>query len=517
MRMLGDFRARTLEGWLFQLAGLAALVWFLLRVIQKPSRAFYPCQRAAFPLASAFVVSLVSGLTASALAIRRVWGVSAFLVVAGAGLILNHHLIVTAQTAAQTVPGQPGSWTPSDPANSPIGDAKGIFPGRVTWIRDIRATPWDGQTGKWWDDNNINQDVLRGMLVKSLRALTGARNDAAAWDKLFRSYNKAQGRGNKGYAPGQLIAVKINLNNSKAVEDVDNDKDAPPPMIRALIEQLVNAARVPQKQIVIYDASRVIPNRVYDPLHKEFPEVRFMDRTGANGREAPQWVADAITYTSPDVKLGNALPRDVVDATYLINLALLKGHEISGVTLCAKNHFGTIQYPSRGHADVANESAHPIGSYSAFVDLMGSPNLGGKTMLYILDGLYGTYTNVGQVTEKDRWTNLFHNEWSASLFLSQDPVAIDSVGLDFLRAEWGFDLGFSGAKAFPKGSIVNSDDYMIEAARGSNAALGAYKPNGKEIGSLGVHEHWNSVEGKKYSRNLSSKGKGIELFTVAPE
>jgi hypothetical protein len=148
------------------------------------------------------------------------------------------------------------------------------------------------------------------------------------------------------------------------------------------------------------------------------------------------------------------------------------------------------------------------------VDLMGSPNLGGKTMLYILDGLYGTYTNVGRVTENDRWKNLFNNEWSASLFLSQDPVAIDSVGLDFLRAEWGFDLGFSGAKAFPKGSIVNSDNYMIEAARGTNAVLGAYKPNGKEIGSLGVHEHWNNAQDKKYSRNLKSKKNGIELFTV---
>ncbi len=167
--------------------------------------------------------------------------------------------------------------------------------------------------------------------------------------------------------------------------------------------------------------------------------------------------------------------------------------------------------------EAANEYAHPMGSYNALVDLMGSPNLGGKTILYILDGLYGTYTNVGRVTENDRWKNLFNNEWSSSLFLSQDPVAIDSVGLDFLRAEWGFDLGFSGNRAYPKGAIVNSDDYMHEAARGTNEALGAYNPNGKEIGSLGVHEHWNNAKDKKYSRNLSSKGKGIELFTVTPK
>jgi hypothetical protein len=36
--------------------GLISLTWFLIRVIPKPSRAAYPCQRAAFPAASTFVI-----------------------------------------------------------------------------------------------------------------------------------------------------------------------------------------------------------------------------------------------------------------------------------------------------------------------------------------------------------------------------------------------------------------------------------------------------------------------------
>ena len=40
-------------------AGLVSLIWFLVRVIPKPSRASYPCQRAAAPLASGFVIWLV--------------------------------------------------------------------------------------------------------------------------------------------------------------------------------------------------------------------------------------------------------------------------------------------------------------------------------------------------------------------------------------------------------------------------------------------------------------------------
>ncbi len=46
----------------FPVTGLIALIWFLIRVIPKPSRATYPCQRAAFPIASSFVIWLTGVL-----------------------------------------------------------------------------------------------------------------------------------------------------------------------------------------------------------------------------------------------------------------------------------------------------------------------------------------------------------------------------------------------------------------------------------------------------------------------
>ena len=56
--------------WILPLAGLASLIWFLIRVIPKPSRALYPCQRVAFPMASGFIAWLV-GLGASAAIFRK--------------------------------------------------------------------------------------------------------------------------------------------------------------------------------------------------------------------------------------------------------------------------------------------------------------------------------------------------------------------------------------------------------------------------------------------------------------
>src|SRR4030043_31432 len=50
---------------IFYIMGLASLIWFLVRVIPKPSRANYPCMKAAAPVASTFVAYLlgITGMT----------------------------------------------------------------------------------------------------------------------------------------------------------------------------------------------------------------------------------------------------------------------------------------------------------------------------------------------------------------------------------------------------------------------------------------------------------------------
>ena len=56
--------------WLFPVVGFVSLIWFLVRVLPKPSRATYPCQRVAGPLAGGFAV-WVTGLLFSTLAYRK--------------------------------------------------------------------------------------------------------------------------------------------------------------------------------------------------------------------------------------------------------------------------------------------------------------------------------------------------------------------------------------------------------------------------------------------------------------
>lgn len=526
-----EARHHLWRGWArlaYPLMSAAALAWFLLRVIPKPSRAAYPCQRAAFPLASSFVLWLIGIQTGfiTSLGLKKTWRawLRLLLVVALGGLVwAAAEVIKSIPAAPMGSPVAAAGWVSSVPPNTPKGVARGIFPGRVTWIRDTNATPWNGSAGNWWQSGNINQPALDRMVSTSLRALTGTNTDEAAWNLIFHYYNRTHGRGDVGYQTNEAIAVKINLNNCYGgYTDADNNIDASPQAVLSLLSQLVIHAGVPQNMITIYDAtptsSRCIPNRIYTPDHAAFPSVNWVDGQGLNGRLPANWVAGAISYSVPSLaKCGANLPACAVNATYLIDFALLKGHQIAGVTLCGKNHFGSIQSPGSDHNNYVNQWKHPMGSYAAWVDMMGCPNLGAKTILNIIDGLYGDRTNVGDVT-KDRcgWTNLFCGQWSASYFMSLDPVAVDSVGVDFLTSEFGNTLGYSQASdGFAMGSVTNCDNYLQEAALANNPPSGTpYTPNGVAVGSLGVFEHWNNSINKQYSRNLSTNGIGIELVTL---
>ena len=54
----------------FIILGIGSTVWFLIRVIPKPSRAGYPCMKAAAPIMSGFVIYLL-GLGGSVLLFKR--------------------------------------------------------------------------------------------------------------------------------------------------------------------------------------------------------------------------------------------------------------------------------------------------------------------------------------------------------------------------------------------------------------------------------------------------------------
>ena len=55
---------------IFIITGISSTIWFLIRVIPKPSRASYPCMQVAAPVMSGFIVYLLS-LTGITIALRK--------------------------------------------------------------------------------------------------------------------------------------------------------------------------------------------------------------------------------------------------------------------------------------------------------------------------------------------------------------------------------------------------------------------------------------------------------------
>ncbi len=543
--------------WLLPITGLGALVWFLIRVIPKPSRAMYPCQRVAFPLASSFVI-WVMGALGSIAAFRKakVCFARARYAVGILCIIVSVAFIWAAMSGAiqKYAMAGAGDCDPRvpQPANEPMGVVKGIHPGRVAWIHDPNATDWEyvprgGETS--WENDHTDQATVDEMMSKAIRVLTGEKADATAWDAVFRNFNQTHDKGDVGYTAGEKISIKVNFtlmyNADPCVMEKKYDQwwqdknwiDNSPQMAIALLYQLVNVVGVSESDISIGDPGRIMPNYWYDIVHVEFPDVVYLTRDGYTGcgRTIVEWDDETPFYWSDPcsshfdlVTETDYLPTHFADADYMINFAILKTHSHSGITLCGKNDYGSLIRNPDAHemptpsdwynmhlSRILPEESPGMGHYRAIVDLMGHPNLGGKTLLYLLDGLFaGEWWNAVPV----EWEMApFNGDWPSSIFLSQDGVAIDSVGFDFLYAEWpknGEGDETAGA------DTAGADDYLHEVALANDPCSGTfYDPNGDgvRLASLGVHEHWNNSTDKQYSRNLDPvNGTGIELATEVP-
>lgn len=420
---------------------------------------------------------------------------------------MNRTLIVLMALVALVFPAfSQNNFKLAQPPVSPVGEARGVHPGRVAWTHAPGAATWQKGDGRWYEDRWNDQQKIDWMMVESIKNLAGEKSASKGWKALFREFNKTHGRGNKGYAKGEKVAVKLNLNNTSDYED-NEDINASPHMALALIRTLVRDAGIPQECITVFDASRCMTDAVFNKCHNEFPKVHYVDNQGVNGREKVEYIENAIPYSVDNGPLARGLATCAIDADYLINMALLKGHVGQGVTLCGKNWYGVTDIHrkwQKNHHNNFDQDKKGAPRYMTFTDFMGHKDLGGKTMLFLIDGLYGCSAVGGAPTGPWKMAP-FNGSWPCSLFASQDGVAVDAVGLDFLVAEfpWMPDLNYC-------------DMYLLEAAKAGNPPSGTvYDPerDGTSLKSLGVLEHWNNPTDKQYSRNLGKK-QGIELVYV---
>jgi hypothetical protein len=359
-------------------------------------------------------------------------------------------------TPTSTSTKTPGATlTPSpSPTITPTIQPPGPLDGRVIHIRDADATDWDGQEN-FYSSTVIDQSVLDAMTLQGLQLLTNQSSWGNIWQVLFTRIQP------NGYVPGQKIAIKVNFNNSgrdgNSCSNHNGIIDALPQPVLSLLNGLV-AAGVQPADVVVFDATggyssntdpgRIIPDYFRNPITSAYPGVGFYGKNdcGVTPTSYGQDASLTVSFNDPENYLSDRHLADILyDATYLIDMPILKGHggdDDIPVTLAFKNHLGSINYV---YSDtVPNDNLHDFTSmpgshyhsdYSPLVDIYNNSNIKNKTILTVGEGLYGSW---GAVSTPYRYWSIFDGDTANSLFFAVDPVAVDCVMADLIRAEGWF-------------------------------------------------------------------------------
>ena len=545
----------------FFILGVASTIWFLIRVIPKPTRATYPCMKIAAPFMSGLItyVLAVGGLTALSRRFKRkIINVRLGATVMLMAAVVFAMAVIPSGTTDPVFQVEEKEEGPGDGPNQPIGEAKGIFPGRVVWVWNPEATNENFQHNSledynfFWQEKNNNPEVIAKMFSDGILKLTGEKKLSNSWDAIFKNFNQKKHGEKRGYKKGEKVFIKINQGQANWVvsrgdwengmdqgyklshlnpdgDDRDPRSMTPtengPFVVLELLRELVNDAGVNQEDIYLGDPMNPIYYHNYAVWSKEFPKIKYIDRsTDQFGRTKIYYTEEDLIFYS-DKKRNEKLYDFSRDADYMILLPVLKPHGAAGISLAAKLNFGNIGNRGAGHlhySHIANRREGTptntgYGKYRVFVDMMGSKYLGQNTLIWIVEGLFGGGSSeiMGPVKY---FMPPFNNDWSNSIFMSLDPVAIESVGYDFLRTEFNgkneHDPYNNQWENIP--NMYGVDDYMHQAADRANWPEGiVYDPDnsGTPIPSLGTHEHWNNSDEKLYSRNLGT-GNGIELVSI---
>jgi len=300
---------------------------------------------------------------------------------------------------------------------------------RVVRAHDRAATSWDYRSDYYFDF--IDQAVVDRMFQKALQALMGVSSTLKACHLLLPTYRS-----------GDRIAIKINVNNHA---DQSNQIDATAPVLNAVLRSLIDQMGVPAVDVYVYDVSRTIPwFRIRNRVPWNVTYVQSGDSLAQMDHNAPIHFRNIPTQYCPYV---------LSQADHLIDLCLFKDHQYVLATMGMKNHFGTTRpSPANLHSPI-----HPNIS-----DLNATPHIRHKTRLIVGDALFAIYTG-GPYGQPQQWTTFPGGPTPNSIFLGLDPVATESVMIDYLIAEQVY-----------RGIPLLSHDYLHDA-------MSTY--------GLGWHEH----------------------------
>lgn len=348
------------------------------------------------------------------------------------------------------------------PAPAQYSGGKGTRP-RVVRVFNKKASAWDYLSAPYID--YIDYAVVKDMLSRGLMELTGKENAGEAWRHII-----------KPYKPGDKIVIKPNLNNTKI--GYAKAIMTSPQVITAVVETLLESG-FQSSDITVYDLTARGNADIMSWL-KRYPigvvfgrdisslADKVMARLYLSPRDADR---SAPVDARHDVRSKDGthvtcyIPNVVTGAAHIINVPVFKAHQFVLQSSSLKNHFGTVRF--------SNFSPYPVplhgdGIEKNIVDINRQRNIRDKTRIIIADGILGAplFFREGYARTPSRWKTLKTGPTPNSLFLSADPVALESVTADYVIREQE-----------ERGYAPYSHNYLHDAM---------------EMG-LGVHEHRDSA------------------------
>ncbi|MBI4720778.1 MAG: DUF362 domain-containing protein [Chitinivibrionia bacterium] len=244
---------------------------------------------------------------------------------------------------------------------------------------------------------------LQRLVDRSVTTLTGIDDAGEAWRSLF--------------APNDVVGIKVNCLAGRG-------NSTNPEVVEAIAASLRRIG-IPGERIIVWDRSnRDLLAAGFKPGARGAYRCFGTDEAGYDDRLFEEGSVGGLLSTIL-TSLSSAI----------INVPVLKGRGITGVSLSMKNHYGSIHNPNK---------YHPNGGDPYIADLNSIPMIRKKQRLIICDCLNGQCN--GGPAYDPRWS------WrEGSMLAARDPVALDATALAMIerkRAERGLPA-LAEEKRFP--------------------------------------------------------------------
>ncbi len=287
-------------------------------------------------------------------------------------------------------------------------EAEGSGKPKIVFARPEKLTNVNGKA---------NAKLIESVLNDALMKITLARSPENAWGRLFTR--------------DDIVGIKINALAGKAFSPHTE-----------LVNSIVNGVRlagVKEGNIIIFDRQ-----------NKELVRAGYNLRTDKNGLKCIG--TDGISGGGYDRRpvisgsVGSCFSKIVSShVTALINVPVLKDHDLSGVSVGMKNFYGVIHNPNKYH----DNNCDPY-----IAELNAHPYIRQKLRLVVCDAIKAQYN--GGPAFKPQWV------WDCGgILVGADPVAVDLIGCEIVEAKRK-DAGM------PELKLVGREPKYIETA----AAMG---------------------------------------------